>query len=276
MPSNRGISDRLGEVDLDYEQHLRSVPANDDGPVWMVNLVRLRERADFGSGRDRGMTGQQAYDATEPSTTLDDIGAAVVFYGEASPAIDGTQAYWNRVTAVKYPTRRSFITAHRDPQIRTARQQKLAGLESTIVLACIPSPTMPVPAHLTVPAWNSVPHPATDEDGPVTVMHLIRYVEDHDEPEKMAKYAQALAAASVRHGARSTRWFAVESTVVGDGREWHDVRFTAYPSRAAFSAARQDLTNRPDYPAIQSEVIADRYTLVLRARIDRLVRSVSL
>lgn len=276
MPSNRGISDRLGEVDLDYERHLGSVPVNDDGPVWMINLIRLRERADFGAGRDRGMTGQQAYDGSLPTTALDDIGAEVVFFGESAVDADGSRGGWDRATAVKYPTRRSFLTAHTDPQVRTVLQQKQAGLESTIVLACIPSPTMPVPAHLTVPAWNSVPHPATDEDGPVTVMHLIRYVEDDNEPEKMAKYAQALATASVRHGARSTRWFAVESTVVGDGREWHDVRFTAYPSRAAFLGARRDLTALPNYPAIQSGVIADRYTLVLRARIDRLVRSVSL
>ena len=41
---------------------------------------------------------------------------------------------------------------------------------------------------------------------------------------------------AVPHGVRVAAWFEAEGTIVGDGRQWHQARFNAFPSKAAFMA----------------------------------------
>lgn len=64
-----------------------------------------------------------------------------------------------------------------------------------------------------------------------------------------------------------------EGTILGDGRQWDEVRFNAFPSRAAFFAVAAD----PDRSAAQADhrdvAVADTYALVLRPLIDRLQES---
>jgi len=65
----------------------------------------------------------------------------------------------------------------------------------------------------------------------------------------------------------------VEGTILGDGRTWDQVRFNAFPSKAAFMAVALD----PDRLKAQAEhrekAIADTYTLVLRPSMNRLRES---
>jgi hypothetical protein len=60
---------------------------------------------------------------------------------------------------------------------------------------------------------------------------------------------------------------------MGDGRQWDQVRFNAFPSKAAFMAVVAD----PDRLAAQKDhrepSIADTYALILRPSINRLEKS---
>ena len=47
-----------GEIDRDYAARLAAVPPEDDGPVWMVNLMHYRERAVYADGRRTDLTGR--------------------------------------------------------------------------------------------------------------------------------------------------------------------------------------------------------------------------
>jgi len=64
-------------------------------------------------------------------------------------------------------------------------------------------------------------------------------------------------------------------TIIGDGRTWDQLRFNAFPSKAAFMAVATD----PDRLRMQSEhretAIADTYSLLLRPAIDRLAASIA-
>ena len=42
---------RYGLVDREYGIQLATTPPADDGPVWMVNLMKYREVADYADGR---------------------------------------------------------------------------------------------------------------------------------------------------------------------------------------------------------------------------------
>ena len=247
----------FGQVDVSYQRHLETVPADDDGPIWMVSIQRADGTLD------------------SVQSVADVAGGEVVLAGDIVRQVDGDGTPWNQLTVVKYPTRRNFCQLIHHPAFKDHPGFERMRLREAIILGCIPSPSMPVPSNLHVPAWNAVPHPANDDDSPVVVVHAIRYADTDWSPEDMAAYAHALAAASVPHGARATRWFAVEGTMIGDGREWDDVRFTMYPSEAAYMAVVNDLDHILAYERHRAHLIADSYTLILRPRIDRLARSVS-
>lgn len=57
---------------------LRSLPDGGDDPVWMVNLMRYRDHADYADGPSTELTGREADDMYAPLDTLAEIGAEVV------------------------------------------------------------------------------------------------------------------------------------------------------------------------------------------------------
>ncbi len=247
----------FGQIDAAYRAQLQSTPLDDDGPIWMVSMQCAEGRID------------------RLQSVADIAGGEVVLAGDVIRQVDGDKPEWNQLTVVKFPARRNFVQLTNHPAFKHHPGFVDMQLKEAIILGCIPSPSMPVPAHLQVPTWSAVPHPATDDDSPVIAVHAVRYADTDWSPDDMAAYAHALAAASVPHGARGTRWFAVEGTIVGDGRQWDDVRFTMYPSMAAFMAVVNDLDHITAYERHRAHLIADIYTLVMRPRIDRLARSLS-
>ena len=123
--------------------------------------------------------------------------------------------------------------------------------------------------------WADVPHPPSDADGSVMVVHVLRFSDGvgTQSPTDMETYTNHAAQVAVPNGVRLAGWFAVEGTIIGDGRTWDQVRFNAFPSRAAFRAVVMD----PDRLSAQREhreaAIADTYTLVVRPTIDRIAES---
>jgi hypothetical protein len=147
-------------------------------------------------------------------------------------------------------------------------EHKAAGMERTIVMGCVPLDPPALADELASVDWADVEHPPTAEDGPVVVVHVIRF---HDGAEPtMDGYHDAAFQVAARHGARIGGWYRVEDTILGDGRRWDQVRFNLFPSRAAFIAVATD----PDRLAAQHEfrepAIADTYALIVRAGINAL------
>ena len=106
---------------------------------------------------------------------------------------------------------------------------------------------------------------------PIVILHVLRF--HADAATSMADYQHAAGAVAVPHGVRIVGWLGAEGTILGDGRQWDEVRFNAFPSRAAFFAVAAD----PDRAAAQADhrdpAVADTYALVLRPLIDRLQES---
>ncbi len=106
----------------------------------------------------------------------------------------------------------------------------------------------------------------------MTVMHLIRFHPGLADTE-MVEYQNHAADVAVPHGARISGWFGVEGTIVGDGRQWDQARFNAFPSKAAFMAVVLDPKRLEAQHAHREVAIADTYALILRPTIDRLAES---
>lgn len=264
-------SPSYGTVDTGYARRLATTPPAQDGPVWMINLMSYREHADYGDGQPTTISGQEADDRYAPLESLKAVGAEPVLLASVESQLLGHTPRWDRVAAVKYPTRRSFIDMQKRDDFAAAHVHKDAGMAETIVIGGVPIPSPPPPAD--APDWADVPHPPTPEDPPVVVLHVLRYQEGAPRAE-MATYTDHAAKVAVPHGVRIAGWFEAEGTIVGDGRSWDQVRFNAFPSKAAFMAVVFDPARLAAQRDHREVAIADTYTMILRPSIDRLAASV--
>lgn len=273
-PTDRTRSPSYGQVDRDYALRLATTPPEDDGPIWMVNLMAYRERAVY-DGAESDVSGREADDRYAPVDVLAEIGAEVAFVADVEDQLLGHEPRWDRIGIVRYPTRRSFIEMQSRDDFRAKHVHKEAGMAQTIVAGCVPRPTpLDGPDAPPLTDWADVPHPPTPEDGPVVVLHLIRF-HDGMAGTEMVRYQDDAIRVAGPHGARIAAWFDVEGTIVGDGRRWDEVRFNAFPSKAAFLAVAMDPDRLAAQAAHREVAIADTYTMILRPTIDRLAASVA-
>lgn len=263
---------RYGQIDRDYGSKLATTPPEDDGPIWMVNLIEYRDTADYIDGRESSISGREADEIYAPLDVLAEIGAEVVFVADVDQQLLGDAPIWDRVAIVKYPTRRAFIEMQSRRDFQERHVHKEAGMASTIVSGCVP---MPAPQGDPVD-WVDVAHPPTDDDGPVVVVHVLKFDDESAAavtPAEMVAYQEAAAKVAVPHGARINGWFAVEGTILGDGRTWDQVRFNEFPSKAAFMAVVTDPARLDAQKSHREVAIADTYTMILRPSINRIADS---
>ena len=121
-----------------------------------------------------------------------------------------------------------------------------------------------------------VEHPSSSEDGPIVALHVVKF-QDRTELVKLQEngriYSKAVTSGT-NHGVRISGWFGVEGTIVGDGREWDQVRFNAFPSKAAFMAVIHDPARLEAQKAHREQAILDTYTLIVRTTFDRIKESI--
>lgn len=272
-----GNTVRYGTPNVDYAMKMAAMTPDDDGPVWMVNLMKYREVADYADGRETSLSGRAADDAYSPLDSLAAVGAAPVFFGEVDQQLLGDAPVWDRIGVVKYPTRKSFIDMQSLPSFQESHHHKDAGMETTIVMGGEPMKTPGPPEGFQRTDWADVPHPPTDDDGPVVVVHVLRFEDAesaHHTPDQMEQYQTAAGKVALGHGVRINGWFAIEDTIIGDGRAWHQVRFNEFPSKAAFMAVVTDPARLEAQKDHREVAIADTYTMIVRAGLNGLAASI--
>ena len=272
---------RYGTPNTEYAMSMAMMSPEDDGPVWMVNLMKYRAVADYADGRESAISGRDADDAYSPLDSLAAVGAAPVFFGDVDQQLLGDATTWDRIGVVKYPTRRAFIDMQSLPSFQKSHHHKDAGMESTIVIGTQPMEMPTPPEGFEQADWADVPHPPTDDDGPVVVVHVLRFHDNpqgtsaaNKTPDQMERYSTEAAKVALGHGVRISGWFAVEDTIIGDGRAWHQVRFNEFPSKAAFMAVVMDPARLEAQKNHREVAIADTYTMIVRARLNELEASI--
>lgn len=201
----------------------------DDGPVHMINLMKYHERAQYADGSDGGVSGKEADDRYAPVAVLREIGARVVLHADVDSQLDGTPT-WDRIGIVEYPSRAEFLAMQQRPDFAKKHEHKAAGMKETIVMASLP---LPLPDVQTAAVE---PDPA---DPPMILMQVIRFA-GPDGRDEMARHSALAAGPALELGIRPLAWYTVEATVVGDGRQWDEVRFNWYPRRSLFDTLIAD------------------------------------
>jgi len=272
-PTPNPHTPRYGTIDRAYGIRLATTPPEDDGPIWMVNLMKYKATATYdgvdGVDGCGPVSGREADDRYAPVAILAAIGAEVVFVGDVETQLLGAEPAWDRIGVVRYPSRRAFIEMQSRPDFQEKHVHKEAGMDVTIVMGCQPTEVqLPDGPMSEQPDWSTVAHPPTAEDGPVAVLHVIKFADGG--LEDMVAYQDHAAHIAGPHGARVGGWFDVEGTIIGDGRSWDQVRFNLFPSKAAFMAVAMDPARLAAQHTHREPAMEDTYTMILRPTINRL------
>ena len=107
--------------------------ANDrPGPIDMLNLVRLRERAAYADGREA--TGEEAYASygRESGPVFQRLGGRIVWRGAFELMLIGpAQERWDHCFIARYPNVAAFVEMIRDPVYREAVKHRQAAVEDS-------------------------------------------------------------------------------------------------------------------------------------------------
>ena len=211
------MADRLdhpyGTINIELVGGWLHMKPEDDGPFWALNLMKYVEVANYADGRP-AVSGRDADDAYSPVGPLAAVGAAVAYLGDVVRQPVGTPQ-WDRVGIVRYPTRAAFFAMQERPDFQDAHVHKKAGMEFTIILACLPV------------AHDDAAAPA---DGDLVPL-IDRGPDD--------------AFASVS-GATPVALFDVEGVIIGDERRYDRARFVRVSDDALLERYVVAATNAED------------------------------
>ena len=261
------MNPRYATLNKDYAAEMFSISTEDDGPVWMVNLMKYRENADYGDSRKSIITGKEADNLYSPIEVLSEIGAEIVFIGDVEIQLLGDDPQWDRVAVVKYPTRRSFVEMSARKDFQEKHVHKEAGMQKTIVMGCVP---MEMPAY-SRKDWKEVAHPPSKNDGAITVIHVLQL---NEQIEKINNYSLIAGDSAIPNGVHIDGWFQVENTILGDERKWNQVRFNTFPSRKAFQEVLKDPARLEAEKKYRETAISDTYTMIVKPLINKVFDSI--
>jgi uncharacterized protein (DUF1330 family) len=104
--------------------------ANDrPGPIQMLNLVRLHERAQYEDGREA--SGAQAYAAygRESAPVFQRLGGRIVWRGSMEQMVIGPKdEAWDLCFIAEYPSPQAFVEMLKDPEYRKAMVHRQAAV----------------------------------------------------------------------------------------------------------------------------------------------------
>lgn len=116
--------------------------ANDrEGPIHMLNLVRLRARAAYPDGRQA--SGADAYAAygRESGPIFARLGGKIVWRGQFEQMLIGpSDERWDHCFIAEYPSVAAFVAMIRDPAYREAVKHRQAAVEDSRLIRLAPLP----------------------------------------------------------------------------------------------------------------------------------------
>ena len=109
-----------------------------DGPLWMINLLKFKDQADYGDAGEPARTGREAYEhyGSLAGPFVQAVGGKPVSMLYPQHIVIGDEAEdWDEVLIVEYPSREAFfeMIGNRDYQATTIH--RTAALERSALIA---------------------------------------------------------------------------------------------------------------------------------------------
>lgn len=118
----------------------------DDGQaIYMLNLLKYREKAEYPDGRDAELSGRDAYARYAEGVVecLAMVGGSIVFSGAARRLVlgelDKADELWDDVAIAMYPSRKAMLEMMMSPEYQAIVEHRSAGLEGQINIETVSS-----------------------------------------------------------------------------------------------------------------------------------------
>ena len=105
------------------------------GPIKMLNLIKLKNYAEYADGRETNLSGLEAYMlyGEETKEHLKKVGAKIIFSGQVSRLMIGeADDMWDLVAIAEYPNRKAMLEMIMDPNYQESAKHREAGLEGQL------------------------------------------------------------------------------------------------------------------------------------------------
>ena len=109
-------------------------PGNDE-PIYMVNLLKFKDKAEYPDKRETDLSGKEAYAiySKEVQHHLAKVGGKGIFGAEVKRLMLGeVDELWDSVAIAKYPNRKAMLDMISDPDYIKSAQHRVAGLEGQL------------------------------------------------------------------------------------------------------------------------------------------------
>ena len=114
-----------------------------DGPIFMVNLLKFKDRAEYEDGRATTLTGREAYQIYGRAVTqiLPKFGGQAVFAADVSfLSLGRVEELWDEIAIAAYPDRGSMVRMSFSPEWREAAVHRTAGLKGQLNIESLLAP----------------------------------------------------------------------------------------------------------------------------------------
>ena len=105
------------------------------GPIKMLNLVKLKDKAEYQDGRESDISGLEAYAiyGKEVVEHLNKVGAKLIFSGVVDRLMIGeTDDMWDLVAIAEYPNRKAMLEMIMDPDYLETAKHREAAIEGQL------------------------------------------------------------------------------------------------------------------------------------------------
>ena len=111
-----------------------------DGPIYMLNLLKYRDRAEYPDGRDTKLTGRQAYAVYTQgvSALLQEFGGSLTLKASIKRLTIGeVEELWDDVAIAMYPSRAAMLQMMQSEKMQDIGQHRAAGLKGQLNIECV-------------------------------------------------------------------------------------------------------------------------------------------
>lgn len=114
-----------------------------EGPIFMINLLKFKEKAEYPDGRECSLTGREAYAiyGRAVADLLPTFGGIGFFAGDVTLlALGQVEDLWDEVAIAVYPRRADLARMSMSPQWREIAVHRAAGLAGQLNIETVLSP----------------------------------------------------------------------------------------------------------------------------------------
>lgn len=120
-----------------------------DGPIFMVNLLKFKDKAEYDDGRACDLSGRDAYMIYGRAVTdlLPKFGGRGLFAGDVTfLALGQVEELWDEIAIAMYPDRASMVRMSLSEEWREIAVHRMAGLKGQLnIETVIPATGMTSP-----------------------------------------------------------------------------------------------------------------------------------